>query len=212
MSKFERLGNGGCCKYLGELLQSLKNHMLFQAVWAGHPRCVLKAIREGANVNGRDQRLTVRKEALKDDVNIVDSPRKHSDDTALSIAVRLPKYKCVDVLIKSGADVNKCNSHGETALTLAVKNGHPEYIEPLIKAGARVNFRAVTLLWFSASRYGLKPLQTLLRAGITINNVAPSTLNKYLRSLKAQAKKEVVLILAAAGETIDDRKVRTQDT
>ena len=102
MSKFERLGNDGCSNYLGELLHSWKNHMLFQAVLAGHLRCVL------------------------------------------------------DVLIKFGADVNMCNSQGETPLTLAVKNGHPEYMESLIKAGARVNFRAGTLLWFSASRYGLK--------------------------------------------------------
>ena len=91
--------------------------MLFQAVWAGHPRCVSKAILEGANVNGIDQRLAVTKGVLKGFVHIVDSPRKHTDDTALSIAVRLPKYKCVDVLMRSGADVNMCNSHGQTQTT-----------------------------------------------------------------------------------------------
>ena len=193
-------------------------------------------------MNAKDRGLTVKQGLFTGDVSIVDSPWKHSDDTALCIAVQSPKYKCVDLLIKSGADVNMCNSSGESALILAVKSGHTKYIKPLIAAGADVNMynansetalilavksenlecieqlleagadvntRAATLLWISASRYDLKALQTLLRAGITINNVTHSTLNQYLRCRRGQAKKEVVLILAAAGEKIDERKVPT---
>jgi ankyrin repeat protein len=42
----------------------------------------------------------------------------------------------VDELLKTGADVNKRNSHGDSALTLAKRNRFAEIAELLKEAGA----------------------------------------------------------------------------
>ena len=126
-------------------------------------------------------------------------------ETALVEAIEGADDRCVELLITSGADVNIQSTEGEPALFPAVREGL--YIEELIKAGADVNYRASMLLSQAANTGRLTTLQSLLRAGITINTSAPSVLTSYLVS-QGHTNTNVVLTLAAGGEKIDETKVQ----
>ena len=130
-------------------------------------------------------------------------------NTALIEAVEANSDRCVELLIKSGADVNTKNKFRKTALFSAVRKDYSHYVEQLIKAGTDVNYRANTLLFFAANKGALTTLQSLFRAGITINTPPPSVLTCYLKSPVEQRQTDVVLILAAAGEKIDETNVRS---
>ena len=117
---------------------------------------------------------------------------------------------CTQLLIKAGIDTNIRNEESETALLWAIHKGM--YINEVIEAGADVNCGAWTLLWDSASIAHdadalLTELLILLKAGITINTQPESVLGTYLDVYKGQDKIDIVLLLAAAGEKIDETKV-----
>ena len=134
--------------------------------------------------------------------------------TALIEAIDNDEYwddECTELLIKAGTDVNICNEESETALLRAIPTG--VYIDELVQAGADVNCSAWTLLW-EATKIAhdhdglLIELLILLRAGITINTQSVSVLSYYLDSRVPQKEIDVVLLLAAAGEKIDDTTVQ----
>ena len=133
--------------------------------------------------------------------------------TALFLAINNDEYYddgCTKLLLKAGTDVNLCNEESETALLWAIHKG--VYINEVIEAGADVNCGAWTLLWNSAKNAHdtdalLTELLILLRAGITINNQPESVLSYYLDVYEGHDKIDIVLLLAAAGEKIDETKV-----
>ena len=59
--------------------------------------------------------------------------------TSLMKAARDGHTKCVDALIKKGADVNAYDENLSTALIRAVDKGRVQCVERLLKAGADVN-------------------------------------------------------------------------
>ena len=132
-----------------------------------------------------------------------------NDCTALVEAIWSNGDPCVDLLIKSGADVNISNTFSGNPLLSAVGQGCSHYVEQLIKAGADVNYRGSILLYFAANKGSLTTLQSLFKAGITINTPPPSVLTCYLKNSIEQKQTDIVLILAAAGEKIDETKVRS---
>ena len=80
-------------------------------------------------------------------------------------------------------------------------------IDQLIKAGADVNYRANVLLFCAAEKGTLRTIQSLLRAGIAINTSPPYVLTWYLNKPVKCRQTNVVLLLAAAGEKIDETEV-----
>ena len=95
------------------------NASLLQATRRGHYDCMKHALEAGANVNAVDSRST---------------SGKSSRNTALTIAAKHGFRKCVKLLLKKGADVNKSNSYG-TALIIAAGRGHDKCVEVLLKKG-----------------------------------------------------------------------------
>ena len=68
-------------------------------------------------------------------MNIADS----HDKTALEYASQRGHHKCIGLLIKAGANVNREMRNGATNLILAAENGHKECVNLLIKGGVDVN-------------------------------------------------------------------------
>jgi ankyrin repeat protein len=64
----------------------------------------------------------------------------YNRDTALHYAARRNYTKCVEYLIKNGADVNHQNRQGQSPVFLAVQYGATESLELLCQHGANVNF------------------------------------------------------------------------
>ena len=64
-----------------------------------------------------------------------DPPQK----TALIYAVENGKEECLELLLRSGADVNKQDSLGRSALMIAAEKGFDACVDMLIAAGADVN-------------------------------------------------------------------------
>ena len=62
-------------------------------------------------------------------------------DTALFDATKVGHDKCVDILIKKGADVNKRSSekYFDTPLMVAAETGNIDSLKYLTSAGANVN-------------------------------------------------------------------------
>ena len=63
-------------------------------------------------------------------------------DTPLHVLVWRNDNDGVDILIKSGADVNGVGDMGETPLHIAISRGNEHVIESLIKAGAKLTIRS----------------------------------------------------------------------
>ena len=61
------------------------------------------------------------------------------DQTGLLLAAQLGHEKCVEVLIRSGADVNSRDGSSNTPIINAATAGHDKCVELLIKAEANVN-------------------------------------------------------------------------
>jgi len=62
-----------------------------------------------------------------------------NDRTPLQYASEYGHWKCVDILLKAGANVNHASKLGMTALHYAAENGNKECVRLLLLAGASVN-------------------------------------------------------------------------
>ena len=147
--------------------------------------CVRRLIDAGADVNKQDE----------------------YGMTALFLAIDNDEYcddGCTQLLLKAGIDVNIRHDMGETALLWAIE----ERVE-VIEEGDRV-----TLLYDATKDAHhndsiLTAILALLKAGIVINTPPESLLSRYLRIYKGQEKKDIVLLLAAAGKKIDESTVES---
>ena len=81
--------------------------------------------------------------------------------------------KCLDLLLKAGADANKIGCDGNTALMSSAESGKLRCLELLIKAGADVNTRTQhgdsTVLITAAKYEHFLCVQALLHAGALVN-------------------------------------------
>ena len=174
-----------------------KDIALIVATENAHGQCVDILVKKGADVNAR----------------------KINGDSALICAVKNGNGYCISALIQAGAGVNTRNYNYETALTLAVKKG--QFVQSLVHAGADVNYQGWIILWCTARRDDIVNMKILLRAGIHINqpemkivkniwglkididHAGPNVLTKYLRIFDTLSNPEVIILLYAAGETIN---------
>ena len=77
-------------------------------------------------------------------------------DTAWERAVTRGDVEAVRQLLRSGADVDARDRHGQTALMLAAHQGHLEIVEALVGSGADLNVTA---------KYNLSALMLAVIAG-----------------------------------------------
>ena len=117
-----------CTKYdqFKQKIQEMNNALLLSFVRWGHAPSVLRAIRQGADVNAFH----------KTDVHDR-SEKKRA--TALTVAAALGMVDVVGVLIEHGADVNLNKSQGRTPLMAAALCDSTTTGQKLIDAGADLN-------------------------------------------------------------------------
>ena len=130
---------------------------MFQAVNDCHLNCLKAAIASGANVSKYDEPTGERKDVLEAyssssvgveilrllqnvDADENSPPQK----TALIRATETGLSAGVELLIKSGAYVNKADTLGRSPLMVAAENGQGQLVEQLIQAGANVNMKLKT--------------------------------------------------------------------
>ena len=167
---------------------------------------------------------------IEGEVDVNASLEDYSSKTALFVAVTKGSSKCIQLLLKSGADVNIRDNKGRTALFTAVQAVSSQAIELLLKAGADVNSidtdgKTVLFLspiWFSVQRLNVYKL--LLAQGVKVNirnNHGFNALTHFLVDLENdqnyarckttnddELEKEFVMLFFAAGETVDESKVK----
>lgn len=124
---------------------------LKEAVMSGNLKLARDAIAEGADVNVNYDKNSDnphlddlwRMVKIFEPVSILEidcRPAKHNwGNTPLHHAVDVDHTELVELLIKSGADVNARDLQRETPLHIAAQNGNREIAELLIKSGADVN-------------------------------------------------------------------------
>ena len=81
-------------------------------------------------------------------------------------------HKCIELLLKEGADVNTQCDDGWTALMLAAAYGHSKCVEKLIQAGAKVNAvdnHGAFALLFACNAGDSACVDSLLQAGADVN-------------------------------------------
>ena len=204
---------------------------LFDAVSQGSVQCTDLLLKAGADVNIREvKRKTALFNAVKNgsvqctdlllkagaDVNIREVKRK----TALFNAVKNGSVQCTDLLLKAGADVNIRDHDSETALFIAVRNGSVKCTELLLKARAEA-YRAEETVLFGLCEFRITPevlnmLKIILRQRIKVNvrddcygsNALTYHLDYIRNSSTAPEYIKFVMLLFAAGETVDETKVK----
>ena len=152
-------------------------------------------------------------------------------DSALMCAAKYGDDYYIDALIQAGADVNRKNFRLDRPLTTAVINGKFHLAKSLVKAGADMTDRYSIMIWLweVVLKGETKNIKLLLQAGlnvnmpevvstysiaskeITVNKDGPKVLTKYLKTRGKRAEQEVVMLLYAAGETINKDQVRVPD-
>ena len=102
-------------------------------------------------------------------MNMTDS----DGDTALMTAVCLGDLDSTELLISTGADVNKANVNGTTALMLAAWNGSGECLKLLCLHGSHVNasdIKGRTALMLAAAKGYEDCAMQLISAGADVNH------------------------------------------
>ena len=151
---------------------------LLTAAYVGHDKCLEVFLAAGANVNTReeafskDYRVAVREKAgtFQEEESI---GHQFEFLPPLTWSSEYGHAKCVDILIKAGANVNF--SDGKNfALGVAAESGNAECIELLIAAGADVNQAddriGFSSLTFAALSENPKCVELLLNAGADVNH------------------------------------------
>ena len=190
------------CHDLPELVQALKNARMFKAVSDKHLDCLKAAIDTGADVNEYDEPTGERKRILnmvelEEYIGDLDKVVQSDDDinnppqkTAIVLAAQAGWSEGVELLIQSGADVNKSDTLGFTPLIVAAESGKDELLDMLIQAGADVNVKkrhyrygdwimpykkrrmiGRTALMHAANGGNVRCVELLLKAGADVNIV-----------------------------------------
>ena len=128
-------------------------------------------------------------------------------DTALYDAAKVGHDKCVHILIKKGADVNKRSSekYFDTPLMIAAETGNLDSLKYLISAGANVNSPGLyrgPALYRAVSQNHVHCVKFLIKAGADVN------LNHRLTMLMGavvRGNTKCAEILIAAGANVNSR-------
>ena len=157
------------------------------------------------------------------DVNI----KTNEGKTATMFAAHRGHPECLKSLIVAGADVNIRNNKGNIAIMHALKWGNSQCLELLIQGGADVNYQnndGQTILFTVTDRHlfyrhkkMIDCVKIMLTAGVKVNvrdNQGHSPLTWLLEYLGYglwivhTREKELVMLLFAAGETVEEPGVR----
>ena len=220
-------GHSNCTKELIQAGADVKGtdgiEPIMAAAFNGEPECMEALVKAGADVNTwstciknvkfnkasiavpNKYRIYVERIGL----NITDvNPNDKSGTSPLIDCARFGNDKCVEFLIKAGADVNQSRNNGkDTALVYAVKASE-KCVDLLVTAGADVNVGSTdndNTPLILAAHENVESVKLLLRAGAEINRENQS-FNNGLRDLfflHRHPDRTMVLLLHAAGETID---------
>ena len=158
---------------------------LINAIERGNVYCVNLLIQAGA------------------DVNII----YQNDETALMLALLRSHTQCVSMVINAGADVNARSRTGETALSYALTGRSDACIRLMIESGAdghgsvllRTLVASETPGNFMECMTDVK-IKALLRTGAMVNTVDNLVSLCFKSPRRRQRKKELALLLFAAGE------------
>ena len=121
--------------------------------------------------------------------------------TALHYAAHCGYDKCVDVLIKGGADVDQtvADMNGWTALHHAIRFGNDQCVELLINAGADLNIQDTeygdTLLHAAIREQRYKSAELLLQAGADVNISNPCGFTPLHRAALCENSKFVEALI-----------------
>ena len=133
-----------------------------------------------------------------------------SDSAAVIYCTFYDSYRCLQVLLEKGFDVNKRTKDDRTILMVAAQHGSHRCLTTLLEAGADVNMSTSegrTTLMMAAAKGSLKCLVTLLAAGAHVNKIEngkwvnDNALMVYLIN-HHQVNGKICLMLLAARELV----------
>ena len=160
---------------------------LLDAVVNGHDQYVETMIMSGADVN-----------------------RWFVNGTPLIAAVHNGCNKCAKLLIEAGANVNKTDVNGTPLLAIAAQNENYRCVNLLLERGADVN-KALTKC---ALRNNVQIVKIMFSIGAKINlsnSYGQNLMGQYMRRYTSY-NRTMVLLLYAAGETLDDAAYQRMHT
>ena len=151
---------------------------LIAASFRGHDHCVDVLIQAGADVNLVGGIAETPVDHMLEYIFIFmletgkdgrDYQKNIGGFTPLSAASLRGHDKCIELLLKAGADVNRIDMWGFTPLIAASRGGHFQCVEALLQAGAYVNFvsrrGAKTALMVASWGGHYRCSQILIKAG-----------------------------------------------
>ena len=172
----------------------------------GHLKCVEACLKRGADVNFFDSNVYPLYNAVVGNSvdcveflikTVADVNMRSSDNrTVLYSAVRTGSVQCVDLLLNTGADVNVTDHRGATVLFQGEESQHPSLlkcIKRVLHEGIKVNMRSGRFLHE----------MTALTYFVGFLNLSP---NKS--ATEAMHEEEFTMLLFAAGDTLDETKVK----
>jgi len=140
----------------------------------------------------------------KVDVNYV----RADGSTALAWAVYQDNQDAVDLLVRSGANVDAANEYGVSPLSLACANGNSRVVKILLDAGAEPNHSketGETPLMTCSSAGAVDAVESLLASGAEVNATEHEQDQTALMWAAAGKRPDVVQALLAHGADIEAR-------
>ncbi|CAG2059174.1 unnamed protein product, partial [Timema podura] len=189
---------------------------LHRAARSGKIEVVKLAIREGADINLRDNKgLTALHHAVySQEVDVLNVLLKmkaqcniedHKNRLPLHYAISKKSFAVVQCLVEGGSIVNSPDDEGVTALHLTARNGKFDYIRYLLQNGADVNLpdsRGLTALHRSTRNGTIRNMMLLVSKGANLNAQDKSGLNA-LHHASISGRLKVVEYLVEMGVDLD---------
>ena len=155
---------------------------------------LVSAVKEG-HEDSVDKLINVTKDFLNE--------KDGNGDPLLVCATKKGHFKCAEVLIRAGADVNLPGKNGETALSNSAAMDNNDCVKSLIQKGADVNTfdleHIVSPLNCAIACGQTETMKTLLNAGADLNT------EREFAALRVESKagdRECVILLLQVGEDI----------
>ena len=153
---------------------------LIYAAENGRTKCLKVLLKAGADVNKSDQFGTALKYAICSGsydcaCALINAGADVNNGNLLYYAASYNRFRCEELLIKSGADVNLPCEDDCAIIFMAAEENRAEFVKLLLQAGAKIN---------------------------TKNKLGQNALTNYIAKGKP-VKENMCILLLAAGETVD---------
>ncbi len=190
----------------------------FEAAGSGQTERVLAMLKEGLNVDLKDQSgaTALMLASTYGHVNVINTLLEHAADpdlrdnnsmTALMRATTKGSPEAVRALIGSSCDVDVKNNSGNTSLMIATIAGNAEVVDILIKANARIENEdslGCTPLMRAAMAGHFKVAESLLDAGADVHAKDKSMRTSLIYALEKD-QPQVARILVERGSDVNIR-------